>query len=118
MFVFFFFMEYVTCVRNLIQVRALRHIRGDVLDADLASFIVDEECDDVDVVVTQYDDFLCKLLDKHAQLKEIDVVARELNDWMTYDILLLQKNCRKKELVWPRHPITINFDIYIAIVKR
>ena len=60
--------------RKRIQVRALRRIRGDVLDADLAGFIVDEECDDVNVVVTQYDDFLSELLDKHAPLKEIDVV--------------------------------------------
>ena len=100
--------------RKRIQVRALRRIRGDVLDADLASFIVDRECDDVNVVVTQYDDFLSKLLDKHAPLKEIDVVERQLNDWMTDDILLLKKNRRKKELIWRKHPITINFDIYIA----
>ena len=44
-------------VLKRIQVRALRHIRGDVLDADLASIIVDEECDYVNVVVTQYADF-------------------------------------------------------------
>ena len=100
--------------RKRIQVRALRRIRGDVLDADLASFIVDRECDDVNVVVTQYDDFLSKLLDKHAPLKEIDVVERQLNDWMTDDILLLKKIRRKKELIWRKHPITINFDIYIA----
>ena len=100
--------------RKRIQVRALRRIRGDVLDADLASFIVDRECDDVNVVVTQYDDFLSKLLDKHAPLKEIDVVERQLNDWMTDDILLLKKIRRSKELIWRKHPITINFDICIA----
>ena len=98
--------------RKRIQVRALRRIRGDVLDADLAGFIVDEECDDVNVVVTQYDDFLSELLDKHAPLKEIDVVERQLNDWMTDDILTLKKICRKKELIWRKNPITINFDIF------
>ena len=100
--------------RERIQVRALRRIRGDVLDADIASFIVDEECDDVNVVVTQYDDFLSKLIDKHAPLTEVDVVERQLNDWMTDDILLLKTICGKKELIWSNHPITINFDIYIA----
>ena len=82
--------------RKHIQVRSLRRIRGDVLDADHASFIVDKECDNVNVVVTQYDDFFSKLLDKHAPLKEIDVVERQLNGWMTDDILLLKKNRRKK----------------------
>ena len=43
-----------------------------------------------------------------------DVVERQLNDWMTDDILLLKKIRRKKELIWRKHPITINFDIYIA----
>ena len=82
--------------RKRIQVRALKRIRGDVLDADLASFIVDEECDDVNVVVTQYDNFLSELLDKHAPLKEIDVVDRQLNDWMTDDILILIKIVERK----------------------
>ena len=78
------------------------------------SFIVDEECDHyVNVVVTQYDGFLSKLLDKHAPLKEIDV-ERQLNDWMTDEISLLKKFRRKKEVIWRKHPIAINFDIYIA----
>ena len=103
--------------RKHIQVRALKHIRGDVLDADLASFIVGEECDDVNVVVTQYDNFLSELLDKHAPLKEIDVVERQLNDWMMDDILARKKICREKELIWRQNPITINFDIYIESCK-
>ena len=48
--------------RKRIQVRALKRIRGDVLDADLAGFIVDEECDDVNVVVTQYGNFCLNYL--------------------------------------------------------
>ena len=91
------------------------HNRGR--HADLAGFIVDEECDDVNVVVTQYDNFLSELLDKHAPLKEIDVVERQLNDWMTDDILALKKIRRKKELIWRKNPITINFDIYIESCK-
>ena len=83
----------------------------------LSSFIVDEECDDVNVVVTQYDNFLSELLDKHAPLKEIDVVERQLNDWMTDDILALKKVRRKKELIWRKNPITINFYIYIECCK-
>ena len=62
--------------RKRIQVRALRCIRNDVLDAGLACFIMDEKCDDVNVVVTQYDDFLSKLLDKYAPLKEILMLLR------------------------------------------
>ena len=50
-------------------------------------------------------------------MKEIDVVERQLNDWMTDDILALKKIRRKKELIWRKNPITINFDIYIESCK-
>ena len=50
-------------------------------------------------------------------MKEIDVVERQLNDWMTDDILALKKIRRKKELIWHKNPITINFDIYIETCK-
>ena len=39
------------------------------------------------------------------------------HDWMTDDILALKKNRRKKELIWRKNPITINFDIYIESCK-
>ena len=50
-------------------VRALRHINNDSLEADLACLTIDIECDDVNVVVAQYDTSLARLLDKHAPLK-------------------------------------------------
>ena len=37
-----------------------------------------------------------KLLEKHAPLKEIDVVERQLDDWMTDDILALKKIVERK----------------------
>ena len=39
---------------------------NDSLEADLACLIIDIECDDVNVVVAQYDTSLSRLLDKHA----------------------------------------------------
>ena len=74
------------------SVRALRLIDGERLDSDLASFIVDNECVDVNTVVARYDEFLSSLLNKHAPLKEIDVVERPLNDWMTDNILALKNS--------------------------
>ena len=78
-------------VRKRLRVRALRRIDGERLDSDLASFTVDNECVDVNTVVARYDGFLSSLLNKHAPLKEIDVVERPLNDWMTDNILALKK---------------------------
>ena len=79
-------------VRKRMRVRALRRIDGERLDSDLAGFTVDNECVNVNIVVAQYNEFLSSLLNKHASLKEIDVVERPLNDWMTENILALKQN--------------------------
>ena len=54
--------------RKDVYVRALRRINNDSLEACLN---IDIECDDVNVVVAQYDSSLSRLLDKHAPLKKI-----------------------------------------------
>ena len=55
--------------RKEVYVRDLRRINNDSLEADIACLNIDIECDDVNVVVAQYDTSLSKLLDKHAPLK-------------------------------------------------
>ena len=94
------------------RVKALRKIDGEMLDSDLASFTVDTECVDVNTVVARYDEFLSSLLNKHAPLKEIDVVERPLNDLMTDNILALKKIRGQREKIWRQSSITINYDLY------
>ena len=95
-------------VRKRIRVRALRRIDGERLDSVLASFTMDNECFDVYTVVARYNEFLSSLLKKHAPLKEIDVVERPLNDWMTDNILARKQIRRQREKIWRQSPITIN----------
>ena len=75
----------------------------------------------MDIMIEQYDKYLSDLLDRHAPKKNIYVVDRNLNEWMTDDILTLKAIRRKNELIWRKTRTTINFDIdydsYIA-VKR
>ena len=52
---------------------------------------ISSECTDVNVLVKQYDDSLSRILDKHAPLKQMYVVERPMNDWITDNILALQK---------------------------
>ena len=52
-----------------VYVRALRRINNNSLEDDLACLNIDIECDDVNVVVAQYDTSLSRLLDEHAPLK-------------------------------------------------
>ena len=55
--------------RKYIFVRALRRINNDSLEADLAGINIDIDCEDVNVVVAQYDTSLSRLLHKLAPLK-------------------------------------------------
>ena len=70
--------------RKQIEVRSLKRIQYDVLEADLIGMNIDRECTDVNLVVRQYDASLSSLLDKHAPSKRIYVVERPMHDWMTF----------------------------------
>ena len=68
--------------RKEIFVRALRRINNDSLEVGLAGIKIDFDCDDINVVVAQYDTSLSRLLDKLAPLKKICSVDRPMSDWM------------------------------------
>ena len=108
--------------RKQIDVRSLKRITYDVLEADLIGVIIDRECTDVNIVVRQYDASLSSLLDKHALSKRIYVVDRPMNDWMTDDILVLIALRRKYESLWCKTCLTVHFDMYsessMAIKKQ
>ena len=93
--------------RKQIEVRSLKRIQCDVLEADLIGVNIDRECTDVNLVVRQYDASLSSLLDKHAPSKRIYVVERPMND-----ILVLKALCRKYELLWRKTRLTVHFDMY------
>ena len=49
---------------------------------DLAGINIDIDCEDVNIVVAQYDTFLYRLLDKHAPFMTCSV-DKPLGEWMT-----------------------------------
>ena len=98
--------------RKQTEVRSLKRIQCDVLEADLIGVNIDRECTDVNLVVRQYDASLSSLLDKHAPSKRIYVVERPMHDWMTDDILVLKALRRKYESLWRKTRLTVHFDMY------
>ena len=97
--------------RKQLDVRSLKRITYDALEADLIGVNIDRECTDVNIV-RQYDALLSSLLDKHAASKRIYVVDRPMNDWMTDDILVLKALRRKYESLWRKTRLTVHFDMY------
>ena len=99
----------------------IKVIKGSYQDDALAEvldrFTVDQGCVNVDIMIEQYDKYLSDLLDRHAPKKNIHVVDRPLNEWMTDDILTLKAIHRKNELIWRKTRTTINFDTYYDSCK-
>ena len=77
----------------------------------MAGIKIDFDCDDINVVVAQYDTSLSRLLDKLAPLKKKCSVDRPMSDWMTYDIGALKAKRRKNEVIWWGNPLFVNFEI-------
>ena len=98
--------------RKQIDVRSIKRITYDALEADLIGVNIDRECTDVNIAVRQYDASLSSLLDKHAPSIRIYVVDIPMNDWMTYDILVLKSLRHKYESLWRKTRITVHFDMY------
>ena len=98
--------------RKQIEVRSLKRIQCDVLEAHLIGVNIDRECTDVNLVVRQYYASLSSLLDKHAPSKRIYVVEKPMNDWMTDYILVLKALRRKYESLWRQTRLTVHFDMY------
>ena len=78
---------------------------------------MDQGCVNVDIMIEQYKKYLSDLLDRHAPRKNIYVVDRPLNEWMTDDILTMKAIRRKNELIWRKTRTTIYFDIYYDSCK-
>ena len=87
-------------------------INNDSLEANLAGIKIDFDCDDINVVVAQYDTSLSRLLDKLAPLKKICSVDRPMSDWMTDDIRALKAKRRTNEVIWCKNPLFVNFEIF------
>ena len=77
-------------VRKQIAVRPFQRIKDDELVKDLDKFGIDQGCVDVDAMVEHYEPFLTEFQDKHAPLKNINVVERRLNEWITDNVLVLK----------------------------
>ena len=95
--------------RKQIEVRSLKRIQCDVLEADLIGVNIDRECTWLFVNMMRH--FNLYWINMHHQ-NVIYVVERPMNDWMTDDILVLKAVRRKYEPLWRKARLTVHFDMY------
>ena len=79
-----------------------KNIYSDRLSNDISNIDFKIDSNDVDQIVDNYNSAFSSLLDTHAQLKSehVDVISRDLQPWMSEEILSVKREKRKSEQIW------------------
>ena len=100
-------------VKKVISYRKLKDIKMDSFMKDLASSqLCTNPPDDLDDLVSLYNDTLQKLLDEHAPVQTKKVPIRQQASWYNEEIALAKKDRRKAERKWRSTKLQIHLDIY------
>ena len=65
-----------------------------------------------------YDAALTSLLDLHAPLKTNNVTCRDLQPWMSEEILSVKREKRKSERTWRKTKLTVHLEIFRALCLK
>ena len=85
--------------RKQITFRPLKLIDNDLLSADIRKINFNLDSKNVDSIVDNYNTVFTSLLDKHAPLKTDYVVPRDVQPWMTEDIMSARREKHKGEWI-------------------
>ena len=101
-----------------ITYRCTKKIDSDELSNDISNIDFKTDCNDVDIVVDNYDAALTSLLDLHAPLKTNNVTCRDLQPWMSEEILSVKREKRKSERTWRKTKLTVHLEIFRALCLK
>ena len=85
--------------RKQITFRPLKTIDHDLLSTDIGKIDFSIDSKNVDSIVDNYNTFF-SLLDKHAPLKTDYVVPRDVQPWITEEIMSARREKPKGDRVW------------------
>ena len=113
----------ITCTRNnperkKITYRCLKNIKSDRLSIDISKIDFKIDSNDVDLIVDNYNSAFSSLLDTHAPLKSEYVISRDLQPWMSEEILSVKREKRKSERIWRKRKLTVHLEIYRALCLK
>ena len=110
----------IACTRDhpsqkRITYRCMKSIDSDQLFTDIAKIDFKTDCDDIDIVVDNYDTVLAFLLDLHAPLKTSNVTCRDLQPWMSEEILSVKRGKRMSGRTWRKTKLAVHLEIFRAL---
>ncbi len=93
--------------------RRLRDVDPDAFATDIDSLsILTNPSDTLDCLVTQYNDGLRSLIDRHAPLVTKNVVLRPSAPWIGDSIRQSKREMRRAERIWKKHRLSVYREIY------
>ena len=101
--------------RKQITFRPLKTIDHDLLSTDIGKIDFNLDSKNVDSIVDNYNTVFTSLLDKHAPLKTDYVVPRDVQPWMTEEIMSTRREKRKGERVWRKSRLEVHLQMFIAL---
>ena len=101
--------------RKQITFRQLKTIDHDLLFADIGKINFNLDSKNVDSIVDNYNTVFTSLLDKHAPLKTDYVVPRDVQPWMTEEIMSAIREKHKEERIWRKSRLEVHLQMFIAL---
>ena len=86
----------------------MKTIDHDLSSADIGKIDFNLDSKNVDSIVDNYNTVLISLFDKHAQLITDYVVPRDVQPWMTEEIMSARREKRKGEWVWRKSRLEVH----------
>ena len=93
----------------------MKTIDHDVLSADIGQINFNLDSKNVDFIIHNYKTVFTSLLDKYAPLKTDYVVHRDVQPWMTEEIMSARREKRKGERVWRKSRLEVYLQMFIAL---
>ena len=100
-------------IREFLQYRKLKSVNHQQLDKDIQiAGLAHESGDDINQLVTQYNDQLSEILDIHAPNKRDKLVIKPIAMWYTPSITKAKRLRRKLERQWRRIKLTVHQQMF------
>ena len=101
--------------RKQITFRPLKTIDHDLLSADIRKINFNLDSQNGDSIVDNDNTVFTSLLDKHAPLKTDYVVHRDVQPWLTDEIMSARMEIRKGERICRKSRLEVHLQMFIAL---
>ena len=102
--------------RKSVTYRKLRNVYIEKFSEDIAiSSLSNLEGSDLNIMIDQYNEILCSLLNKHASLRSREIILRPHAPWFSDELRELKRDKRRLERKYVNANLTVHKEMYQMI---